>query len=149
LLKASIASLSGVSVSGGLPDAWVIHYFNSITNPAAGPNVVNNAAGIPNWMMYALGLAPNAGFKVGNSGVIYFDGDSIVNGSTNGIAIYTAAEIAFNTQPGVNYQIQGISSLTGGWLNISTNIPGTGSSISYLTPMRNNVQMFYRVVQTP
>jgi hypothetical protein len=149
LLKASIANMTGVSVSGGLPDAWVIHYFGSITNPAAAPGAVNNAAGVPNWMMYALGLAPNAGFTVGNSGVIYFDGSSIVNGSTNGIAIYTAAEIAFNTQTGMDYQIQGISSLTSGWENISTNIPGTGASISYLTPIRNNLQMFYRVFETP
>ena len=98
--------------------------------------------------MYALGLAPTAGFTVTN-GVIYFDGDNIVNGATNTVAIYTAAEIAFNTQKNVSYQIQGISALTGSWQNISTNIPGTGGSISYLTPMRNNVQMFFRVVHTP
>jgi nitrate reductase cytochrome c-type subunit len=149
LLKASIANLTGVSVAGGLPDAWVIHYFGSITNPAAGPDVINNASGMPNWMMYALGLSPNATFKVGNSGVIYFDGNTVVNGSTNAIAIYTAAEIAFNTTVGESYQIQGISSLTSGWTDISTNIPGTGASISYVTPTRNNAQMFFRVVQTP
>ena len=148
LLKASIANLTGVSVAGGLPDSWVIHYFGSITNPAAGPNVINNAAGIPNWMMYALGLAPNAAFQVGNSGVIYFNGTNVVNGSTN-IAIYTAAQVVFNTVPTESYQIQGISSLTSGWQDISTNIPGTGASISYLTPTRNTAQMFFRVLQTP
>jgi len=148
LLKASIANLTGISTTGGLPDAWEIQYFgqNFATNPAAGPNAVNNTAGVPNWMMYALGLAPNAGFKVNGSGTIYFDGNNIVNGATNTVAIYTAAEIAFNTQVGVSYQIQGISALTGSWLNISTNIPGTGGSISYVTPTRGNVQMFYRVV---
>jgi hypothetical protein len=117
--------------------------------PLAGPNAVNNSAGVPNWMMYALGLAPNAGFTVGNSGVIYFNGNNIVNGATNTVAIYKAAEIAFNTQVGVTYQIQGISALTGSWQNISTNIPGTGGSISYLTPERNNAQMFFRVAHTP
>jgi hypothetical protein len=150
LLKASIANLTGISTTGGLPDVWEIQYFgnNFATNPAASPNAINNSAGVPNWMMYALGLAPTAGFTVAN-GVIYFDGDNIVNGATNTIAIYEAAEIAFNTQKGVNYQIQGITALTGSWQNISTNIPGTGGSISYLTPMRDNVQMFFRVVHTP
>ena len=150
LLKASIANLTGISTTGGLPDAWEIQYFgnNFATNPAAGPDAINNSAGVPNWMMYALGLNPKAGFTVGN-GVIYFDGDNIVNGTTNTIAIYTAAEIAFNTQTGVNYQIQGITALTGSWQNISTNIPGTGGSISYLTPTRDNVQMFFRVMHTP
>jgi hypothetical protein len=151
LLKASIANLTGISTTGGLPDAWEIQYFGSnfATNPAAGPNAVNNTAGVPNWMMYALGLAPNASFTVGNSGVIFFNGNNIVNGATNTIAIYKAAEIAFNTQVGVTYQIQGISALTGSWLNISTNIPGTGGTISYLTPTRNNAQMFFRVAHTP
>jgi hypothetical protein len=150
LLKASIANLTGISTTGGLPDAWEIQYFGSgfATNPAASPYAVNNAADVPNWMMYALGLAPSAGFTVGN-GVIYFDGDNIVNGATNTIAIYKAAEIAFNTQVGTTYTIQGITDLTGSWQNISTNIPGTGGSISYLTPTRDNVQMFFRVVHTP
>ena len=151
LLKASIGNLTGDANNDGLPDSWQSYYFGAgfATNTAAGPNAVNNSAGVPNWMMCALGLAPNAGFTVGNSGVIYFNGNNIVNGATNTIAIYTAAEIAFNTQPGVTYQIQGNSALTGGWVNISTNIPGTGGSISYLTPTRNNAQMFFRVVHTP
>jgi len=150
LLKASIANLTGISTSGGLPDAWEIHYFgpNFATNPAAGPNAINNTNGIPNWMMYALGLAPTSGSIVVN-GVIYVNGNNIVNGQTNTVAIYTAAEIAFNTQTGTTYTIQGISALTGSWQNISTNIPGTGGSISYLTPTRKNTQMFYRVIHTP
>ncbi|HEU5396883.1 MAG TPA: cytochrome c3 family protein, partial [Verrucomicrobiae bacterium] len=149
LLKASIADLTGDANEDGIPDSWQIQYFGSVTNPLAAPNAVNNDAGVPNWMMYAMGLDPRGGVTVGNSGVIYFDGGNIVNGATNTVAIYTAAEIAFDTQAGVNYQIQGISSLSGGWQNISTNIPGTGGSVSYLTPTRNNAQMFFRVVQTP
>jgi len=81
--------------------------------------------------------------------VIYFNGNNIVNGATNTVAIYKAAEIVFNTQVGTTYTIQGISALTGSWQNISTNIPGTGGSISYLTPTRNNAQMFFRVAHTP
>jgi hypothetical protein len=149
LLKASIANLTGVSSTGGLPDSWVLQYFGSLTNAAAAPNAVNNAAGIPNWMMYALGLAPNAGFTIANSGVVLFNGNDVLNGDTNNIAIYTAAEVAFDTQVGTTYQIQGISALTGSWQTISTNIPGTGNTVSYLTPTRNNTQMFFRVVHTP
>ncbi len=150
ILKASIGNLTGDSNGDGLPDSWQISYFgaNFATNPAAGPNGINNTNGIPNWMMYALGLDPHSGSTAIN-GVIYVNGKNIVNGQTNTVAIYTAAEIAFNTQVGTTYTIQGISALTGYWSNISTNIPGTGGSVSYLTPTRNNVQMFYRVVHTP
>ncbi|HEY5042123.1 MAG TPA: hypothetical protein VIK53_08980 [Verrucomicrobiae bacterium] len=145
LLKASIASLTGISSPGGLPDAWVIKYFGSLTNAAAAPNAINNVNGLPNWMMYALGLSPFSSSTAVN-GVIYVNNGNIVNGATNTVAIYTAAEIAFNTKIGTTYTVQGISALTGTWSNISTNIPGTGSTISYLTPTRNNTQMFYRVV---
>ena len=148
LLKASIGDLTGDSNNDGIPDAWQISYFGSVTNAAAAPNAVNNTNGIPNWMMYALGLAPTSGSTVVN-GVIYVNGNNIVNGATNTIAIYTAAEIVFNTQVGTTYTIQGITALTGSWQNISTNMPGTGGSISYLTPTRKNTQMFYRVVHTP
>ncbi len=148
LLRASIADLTGDANNDGLADAWQISYFGSATNAAAAPNAINNTNGIPNWMMYALGLDPHSGSTAVN-GVIYVNGKNIVNGQTNTVAIYTAAEIAFNTQVGTTYTIQGISALTGYWSNISTNIPGTGGSISYLTPTRSNAQMFYRVMHTP
>jgi len=149
LLKASIGDLTGDNNNDGLPDAWQSGYFgaNFVTNAAAGPNGINNTNGIPNWMMYALGLDPHSGSAAIN-GVIYVNGKSVISG-TNTIAIYTAAEVVFNTQIGTTYTIQGISALTGNWQNISTNIPGTGTSVSYLTPTRYNVQMFYRVVHTP
>jgi hypothetical protein len=148
LLKASIGDLTGDANNDGLLDAWQIGYFGSATNAAAAPNAINNTNNLPNWMMYALGLDPHSGSTAVN-GVIYVNGKNIVNGETNTVAIYSAAEIAFNTQVGTTYTIQGISALTGNWQNVSTNIPGTGGSISYLTPMRNDVQMFFRVVHTP
>ncbi|HEV2391713.1 MAG TPA: hypothetical protein VG146_05040 [Verrucomicrobiae bacterium] len=61
----------------------------------------------------------------------------------------SAAEIAFNTQVGTTYQIQSIFSLSGGWQNVGGPIAGTGSPISYVTPTRNNAQMFFRVIQMP
>jgi hypothetical protein len=151
LLKASIGDLTGDNNNDGLPDAWQIAYFGDgfATNTAAGPNAINNTAGVPNWMMASMGLDPRGAFTVAGSGAIYINDGNIVNGATNTIAIYNAAEIAFDTQVGTSYQIQGISELTGAWSNISTNIPGTGSTISYLTPTRGVQQMFYRVVHTP
>jgi hypothetical protein len=149
LLKASIGDLTGDVNGDGLPDSWQSGYFGSnfATNALAGLNGINNTNGLPNWMMYALGLDPHSGSTAVN-GVIYVNGKSLISG-TNTIAIYTAAEVVFNTEVGKTYTIQGISALTGSWQNISTNIPGTGTSVSYLTPTRNNVQMFYRVVHTP
>jgi hypothetical protein len=150
LLKASIGNLTGDANGDGLPDSWQSSYFGPgfATNAAAGPNAINNPNGLPNWMMYALGLDPHSSSTAVN-GVIYVNDGNVVNGQTNTVAIYTAAEISFNTQVGTTYTIQGITALTGNWSNISTNIPGTGNSVSYLTPTRNRSQMFYRVVHNP
>jgi len=156
LLQASIANLTGIPYSGPLTSSeiayydWQTNYFADLSVPQAAPDYVNNASGIPNWMMANLGLNPFSNAEAATNGVIYFNGKNIVNGATNTIAIYTAAEIDFNTQTNFTYTIQGISALSGGiWQNVSTNIPGTGGTISYLTPTRNNAQMFFRVITNP
>jgi hypothetical protein len=149
LLKASIANLTGISVPGGLPDAWAIEYFGSATNVNAAPDADPAGDGIPNWLKYALGLNPLVKGLTVPGGVVYADGSEIGGSNTNSVKIYTAAEVAFNTVPGETYQIQEVASLSGGWQTISSNIPGTGASYSYLTPTRNNVQQFFRVLQSP
>ena len=66
---------------------------------------------------------------------------------TNTIHIYTAAEVAFDTEAGKNYQLQSINTITGGWKNIGSPIAGTGGNLSYVTPTRANVQQYYRVMK--
>ncbi len=154
LLKASIANLTGDANNDGLPDSWQTNYFGTINNPNAAPNACPAGDGIPNWLKYALGLNPLVPGMTVPNGVVYADGKNLVNppitpGQTNTIVIYTAAEVAFNTQVGETYTIQSVSSLSSGWQNISTNIVGTGAPYSYVTPTRKNVQMFFRVLHNP
>jgi hypothetical protein len=151
ILKASIADLTGDSNSDGLPDAWQIQYFGSANSPAAAPNAVASSDGVPNWMKYILGLNPLVpGISVTNGlsvGVVWADGNGLVNpiGPTNTVQIFTAAEVAFNTEVGKTYQIQAASSISSGWQNIGAPIVGTGTAASYVTPTRNDVKQFYRV----
>ena len=100
-------------------------------------------------MMASLNQNPTSAYKIAGSGVISVNNGSVLNGDTNNIAIYTAAEIVFNTVVGTTYTIQGVSAITSSWQNISTNIPGTGTAISYLTPAHGVNQMFFRVAHTP
>lgn len=154
LLKASIADLTGVSAAGGLPDWWVTKYFGSLTNANAAPNANPSGDGVPNWLKYALGLDPTVAGTTMPGGVVWANGKDLVNpvidpGATNSIAIYTAAEVAFNTEVGKTYQVQSISSLSDGWINVGAPIQGTGNPMSYVTPTRGSAQQFYRVVHTP
>ena len=150
LLKASIANLTGYSNPTGLPDAWETYWFNSITNTAGAPDVMD-PDGLPNWANYLLGMNPKmASISVTNGlavGVVWADGNSLNNpiGATNTIQIYTAAEIVFNTVTGKTYQMQAASSLSSGWQNIGPAIVGTGEAYSYVTPTRPAVMQFYRV----
>ena len=148
LLKASIADLNGDANNDTLPDAWQTQYFGSPNNPSAAPNATPAGDGIPNWLKYSLGLDPTIPGAVVPDGVVWANGTTL-GGSTNNVRIYTAAEVAFDTQVGVNYQIQATGSLSGGWKNIGNPIAGTGKPVSYVTPTRQNVQQFYRVQQNP
>lgn len=148
LLKASIADLTGDGNEDGLPDAWQVQYFGSTTAANASPNATPAGDGVPNWLKWSLGLNPLVAGVAVPDGVIWANADA-VGGDTNTIHVYTAAEIAFDTQAGTTYQIQAVSSLGGGWQNVGTPIPGTGESISYVTPTRSNAQQFYRVIHTP
>jgi hypothetical protein len=151
IIKASIADLTGDSNNDGLPDAWQIQYFGSVNSPSAAPNAMPAGDGVPNWMKYLLGLNPTLpGISVTNGlsvGVVWADGSSLNNpyGGTNTVQIFTAAEVAFNTEVGKTYQIQAASSVSSGWQNVGTPIIGTGTAASYVTPTRNDVKQFYRV----
>jgi hypothetical protein len=148
LLKASISDLSGTSVQGGLPDWWSTLYFGSPTNAMAAPNFCAAGDGVPNWMKYALGINPLIPGQTVTNGVVW-NNVTAIGGETNTVHIYTAAEVAFDTEVGKTYQIQGVSSLSGDWQNLGTPVAGTGGSVSLVTPTRNNVQQYFRVVHTP
>jgi hypothetical protein len=150
LLKASIADLTGDANNDGLPDWWQIKYFGSTTSPNAAPNAAPAGDGVPNWVKYALGLDPTLPGLAVPGGVVWANASPLANlGTTNTIKIYTAAEVAFDTEAGKTYQLQSISSLDGGWQNVGSPVTGTGNSMSYLTPTRKDALQFYRVVATP
>jgi len=148
VLKGSIADLTGDSNNDNLADWWQIKYFGSITNPLASPYATPAGDGIPNWLKYNLGLNPLTPGAAIPGGFVW--GPSLTNPQgTNSVAIYTAAEIAFNTLVGTAYQIQSISALDANWQNVGGSIAGTGGAISYVTPTRQTPQQFFRVVHTP
>jgi hypothetical protein len=138
LLKTSIADLTGDANTDGLPDAWQVQYFGTSADPKAAPN----------WLKYNLGLDPRVPGITVPGGVVWVNGTDILN-STDKLAIYTAAEVAFDTVAGTSYQIQGISMFGGEWQNIGAPIAGNGSTISYVTPTRQGVQQFFRVIHNP
>jgi hypothetical protein len=148
LLKASIADLSGDANSDGLADWWQKANFNdNINDPMAAPNANPSGDGMPNWLKFALGLDPHvAGTAVPDGSGVVFANGKVLGGDTSKIQIFTAAEVAFNTEVGKKYQIQAISDLGGGWANIGAPIDGTGAAMSYVTPTREKVQQYYRVV---
>jgi hypothetical protein len=148
LLKSSIADLTGDSNNDNLPDSWQVQYFGSPNDPKAAPGASPAGDGIPNWLKYSLGLDPTIKATTMPDGVVWANGKNVApnSGETNAIAIYTAAEVAFDTEVGKTYQIQSVSSMSESWQNVGDPIVGTGSRMSYVTPTRTKVQQFYRVM---
>jgi len=133
-----------------LPDAWQIQYFGSANAPNAAPNATPAGDGVPNWLKYSLGLDPTVPGMVVPDGVVWANGNQLNAGSsTNSLKIYTAAEVAFGTVTNASYYVQEVTSLSGGWKTIAGPITGTGSTVSYVTPTRQNVQQYFRVYHNP
>jgi hypothetical protein len=157
LLKASITDLTGdpsakaLSANDMAYYGWAVNWFGSAADPRAAQSATPAGDGIPNWLKYSLGVNPLvAGMTNAMGGIVYANGTSLGgNNSTNTVRIYTAAEVTFNTQTNVTYQLQATSSLSGGWQNVGNPIVGTGTSFSYLTATRTNVQQYFRVSHTP
>jgi hypothetical protein len=153
VLKASISDLTDDWNNDKLPDTWQTQYFGSPYATNAAPNACPAGDGVPNWLKYSLGLNPTVPGIAVPDGVIWAgaNGTQIVNPpETNTVMkIYTAAEVTFTTQTNMNYQIEGVSTVGGSWQKVGAPVPGTGNPYSYVTPMRTNVQQFYRVVTTP
>jgi hypothetical protein len=149
LLKASIADMTGDANNDGIADWWQEQYFgtNWVEDPDSAPNATPAGDIYPNWLKYALGLNPNVPGIMVPDGVIWANAGT-TGGDVNTVHIYTAAEIVFDTEVGKTYQIQGISSLGGGWQNIGDPIVGDGNSRSYVTPTRTGAQQFYRVAHS-
>jgi len=157
LLKASIADLTGKPGATGVLSPsdigfykWQMQYFGSASNPNAAPNATPAGDGVPNWVKYSLGLNPMiSGTTNDLGGMVWVNGTDLPGTSTNTIQIFKAAEVAFDTEVGKTYYVQGESSLSSGWQSISGPIAGTGTTVSYLTPTRKDVQQYFRVVHNP
>ena len=105
---------------------------------------------MPNWLKYTLNLDPLVAGVVLPDGWVLECGPGTTPGEeVDSIRIYTAAEVVFPTEVGMQYQIQATSSLGGGWVDVGDPIPGTGSDYSYLTSTRVTAKEFYRVVTIP
>lgn len=147
LLRASIADLTDDANRDGLPDTWQTQYFGDINNPDAAPNAAPSGDGIPNSVKYNLGINPLQPGAVLPDGVMWANATSEDNTGTP-LRIYTAAEIAIDTELGITYQIQSMSSLVGSaWEDFGTAIPGTGKVVSLMTPTRHDAQQYFRVVE--
>jgi hypothetical protein len=158
VLKASIADLTGKPGGTGVLSPsdvafyqWQVQYFGTGSNPNAAPNAAPAGDGVPNWVKFNLGLNPMVpGITNAAGGIVWVNGKSLAgNVPTNTVQIYTAAEVTFDTEIGKTYYVQGLSSLNGGWQTLSDAIAGTGTAASYVTPTRNGVQQYFRVVHNP
>jgi hypothetical protein len=121
----------------GLPDAWQIKWFGSVTVPGSGPNNDPDGDGLSNLQEYLAGTDPT---------------------STTSALRITAVErigadirVSFTSVVGKSYRLERCNVVGGAWTNIVDNLPGS-SSIQQATDIAGATRSagFYRVslVQT-
>lgn len=157
ILQASLDDLKGgIDVNrDGLPDAWQIQYYGSITNPAAAPGADPIHKGLTNLQNYQLGLDPT---KLDTDGDGFPDLAELQAGSdplnsrstpvVNMVTIMPALELGYlpNTN-GVPMHFQVIDTLVGGtWTNIGSGFISSTTNVFYqLVTPRGSKQQSFRV----
>jgi hypothetical protein len=151
LLKASIADLNPDVDKDGLLDDW--EWANLGTLAYNGNDDVDGD-GLNNAMEIGAGTHPDMwdtdmdGFD--DLAELRAGSDPTDMNDTPGffVQILPAGELMFPSEVGKTYALQTISEINSTWTNIETNMPGTGSSMSYLISTRDGGgQAFYRVVE--
>ena len=89
----------------GLPDAWQIHYFGSISSPSARPDADPDHDGFSNLQEYLAGTDPTDS----NS---FLRLDSVEVGQTNSV-------ISFKAVAGKTYTVLSSSNLLSGWSKLA------------------------------
>jgi hypothetical protein len=158
ILKAAINDLSGAappsgdSDRDGLPDAWEIEVFGSIT--AQNGQGDADGDGLSNAFEYAAGTSP---LNRDSDGDGYSDQGELLTGNDPNNAedspelaghIYTAAEFMFVGQENKTYQVQAITDVEGGaWENVGDPVMGTGDPVQYFFSIVGTKKEFYRVIE--
>jgi hypothetical protein len=152
LLKASIADLTPDYDKDGLLDAWERASFNGSLQYNGQDDV--DGDGLSNAVEAGAGTNGNLKDSDGDG----FDDLAELRAASNPldpndrpgffVNILPAGELEFPSVVGKTYVIQSLDEMGGAWQTMTTNMPGTGSTITQLVSTRNGgSKAFYRVVE--
>ena len=105
--------------------------------------------GVPNWLKYTLGLDPHVAGVVVPDGVVWANGKCHWRRAPTPSTSTPPPKCRSTRKWARPTRSRRASSVSGGWQNIGNADHGTGTAVSYVTPTRQNVQQFYRVMATP
>jgi hypothetical protein len=119
-------------------DEWKLHFFGSLTSPAAADNVDADGDGASNWQEYLAGTDPTNA-----SSALQFGSPGLSTNGTSGVGLI------WLTAPGKTYILQSISAFGGNtWTSINTNL-GDGYYYQFIQSKYNGSANFYRILLKP
>lgn len=120
-------------------DDWKIHFFGSVTNPAAADNADPDGDGVPNWMEFLAGTDPTdarSKLQLGCAGSVAGKGQNQM-------------QLNWLTAPGRAYALQWSTSLVGGAWNTLTTVSGDGAPATCVDTNNAGPQHYYRLYLLP
>ncbi|MDW8309207.1 MAG: chitobiase/beta-hexosaminidase C-terminal domain-containing protein, partial [Verrucomicrobiales bacterium] len=134
--RATVAVSAPAPASDPMSDDWKLHFFGSLTAPAAAPNADPDGDGVPNWAEYIAGTAPN-------------DAASRLQFQTIARAAGAQAQVALRwlTAPGKAYEVLTAPNPSGPW-SVLTTVSGDGNLVELVAPTPAGSQ-FYRLRVLP
>jgi len=117
----------------GIPDAWRLRFFGSISNLLSHASADADGDGVSNWQEYLAGTNPT-------------DVGSQLRLASRHVSTNNVVHLRWPTVYNKSYNIEWIPSLSGtNWFTIATNVPGTDQMMDFPVTNINLETQFYRV----
>ncbi len=129
----TMGNRAGSSWNDGIPDAWRLQYFGTVSNALSAANADPDGDGANNWQEFIAGTNP-------------LDAASIFAFTPAATPAGGSFTLQWPSVVNKSYTLQSSSSVGGGWTTVATNLAGTGQAMNWTDTNAASGVRFYRAL---
>ena len=139
----TLSNRTGSSWNDGIPDAWRLRYFSTVSNDLSAASADADGDGFSNLQEYLAGTNPMDPFSKPQSQPPNRPTLGLVGVTNNPIPTFT---MQWLSETGRSYFVETSQEAFGtNWMMISTNLPGSGAMTQFTDTNATDATRFYRV----